>query len=152
MKRTLSTLALVTTALVANCSLAYANQSDCKANALHCAYVSGLNSGNLQDGRWMKISSTGGEFGVTCVNNTGTFEIYEDSSLKAGTQTWQFSLCKDASGNGCTLVGIDTFNITKNSNGTHSISPQYYNINAKSYAAQFPSCTATAPLHQQLHG
>jgi hypothetical protein len=87
---------------------AFADQTDCTSDSLHCTYLTGLNENDVTDGRYLKVQQTqqGMTFtAVICSNNTGTMTLAnEDAKDWLGKINTQISICSDKDGNGCTLV------------------------------------------------
>jgi len=124
-------------------TMAHADQSDCKEKAVHCAYFTGLNMDDLNDGRYIKVftrAPDGAQSGATgCVNARAAFSLgaAEFDWSGGGKYSAKFSICPDGSGNGCHDVGVDNFNYDS---ATKTATPQYYNIDVSSVVANFKKC------------
>lgn len=144
MKKTAITLAIPFLLVLSSVSSAFAAQTDCESNAVHCAYISGLST-NLDDGRFIKLIANEKTIATVCLNNTGTINVLQDEAahLPLGKNIFQYQICKDRNGTTCTPISPtnDVFNLKKYINEKFIAEPRYYNVNLENVQAQFPRCS-----------
>lgn len=130
------------TALFITCLLLattlYAGKEFCPPDAVHCAYISGL-SDDANDGRYIKLSNARTSL-VVCLNSYSTVFFDEISAKKyVGNNADQYSICADAKGSRCEVIGSDHFVVNKNDQD-YTAEPRYFDINLANIKSDFPSC------------
>jgi len=127
--------------ILSTSTAALAEKSDCDADVVHCAYVTGIDKKDGLDGRYVKVVIKGpmGDSTTTqCFNNTSTIAFGPKMAKDfQGKNSFTFYICKDKAGTQCSekSVGVDNFTVT----GT-TAEPQYYNLDLSSVQADYPSC------------
>ncbi len=145
-------LGLISAALIFSCTATYADLADCtQANSSakqainlysHCAYLTGLNSTDLNDGRYLKIEAVSGQqyqSMTVCANNALTLTLTPDDLPSLDKPKFSFSICQDAAYQNCQLVAIDQVNIIKNGED-YLAEPELFKVDLSALKNQFPSC------------
>jgi hypothetical protein len=133
------TLRSVSFLLAIGASAAYAGESACPSDPVHCAYFSGL-SDSLRGGRYIKLENIHIGAIVVCFNGMSSVSILQEGAGKfLGDQSDTYFICTDGSGSNCEQVAVDNFDISKGQNGFDG-KPQYFNIDMSAVKNKYPAC------------
>ncbi len=125
-------------------TFAHANPCDPSLNPddmIHCAWVDGVGTSNLHDGRYIKEMSPN-EGSITMCTNDGAQTYVQASYAEAGPDSVQYFICTDASGTSCSLIGVDNYTIFKSPvTGEYSATPKVTRLTlSQSLKDAYPTC------------
>lgn len=150
-----------------------ANQNDCfiKGNEfVHCAFITGLDRNNLQNGRFIKVMFEG-RSKIACLNDSSVFVLFNNdanqlfvsfnnnnSANRLVTNLfYTYSICADRNGTSCELIGNDSFPVTRLSSNILAAATAfpfvltafpntYFVIDLSQDKDNFPTCDARQEL------
>lgn len=132
---------------------AFADVKDCldesgEANYVHCTYVTGLKSDDLNEGRYLKyeLEHDAKKASFTfCANNTTVTVIDPiDADLLLGETSQKVSICADKRGKNCELISNNTIKITQQ-DSFYIAEPKLIELALAKYTNRYPHCDASVP-------
>lgn len=122
---------------------------DCEPNSIQCLSITGLPQEST-NGRYIKIALINDNqniYSVKCDAGVVQFGLTLNDiasiSLSGDETTETVSICKDAIGADCQLIGATPLRMMRNSTGSYSVMPSRSHVDVSAYIADpiYPACT-----------
>jgi hypothetical protein len=119
-------------------SAVYADINNCSSGDVHCAYSTNpANPANYYQGNYIRVSATGLGTTIACLPYGASISIdqtdVQTHNLPA-KNIWTIEECSDAQCKNAITIGIDSFTLTKTSQG-YSATPNTYAFTIGHYPA-----------------